>query len=159
MDIVQKGGGGGLTGIQKFWNSFVFFLSLTFVWTLNGWEGGGGRRDPPQDLRHLRLNIGFIFEFWAYAKVNSPLSKMGQYKMRGGGSRPLTKVLTSRITTVGLFRIKYSQNNMFHKKMCDSRPILTIHSSIRSLQETKKWVFCYGRNGQTDTNTDGYRRK
>ena len=137
---------------------------------MDGRGGGGPTVTPrflaPQDLRHLCLNIGFIFEFWAYEKVNSPLSKMGQYKSylmyvqnEGGGSRPLTKVLTSRITTVGLFRIKYSQNNMFHKKMCDSRPILTIHSSIRSLQETKKWVFCYGTNGQTDTNTDGYRRK
>ena len=72
-------GGGGSTGIQKCWCLFLFSLIFTIFWTLNGRRG---RVDHvPKVLRHFWPKYWKkIFEFWAYTKVTSWLSKIGQHK-------------------------------------------------------------------------------
>ena len=72
-DIVQKGGGVQME--SKSFEVVLFSLILTFFWTLNG-----GVTMFQKIRGTFCLNIGYIFQFKAYTKVTSQLSKMGQYK-------------------------------------------------------------------------------
>ena len=87
-------GGGGVQPESKSFEVVLFSPSLTFFWTLNGGRGWVTRFQMFWGT--FCLNIGWIFEFWAFTKVTSRLSKMGRYKSyltgvqnEGGGSRPL----------------------------------------------------------------------
>ena len=77
FDIVQNGG--VVQPESKSFEQVLFSPILTLFWTLNGGRGGGVTMFQ-KFWGTFCLNFGLIFEFWAYIKVTSRLSKSDRWK-------------------------------------------------------------------------------